>query len=390
MMYKLVLIILIVFFTGCQNSENEKPESKVDSRGKMEHQHRRNRGNNVPVKSGNIFVGGDTAFVPSESLLRTKLKTYKVNNQDYNSQFTTTGVVKPLPGHKAEVASPFEGRIVRSFITLGQKVNTGSPLFEVTSSEYLEYVKTFFQAKRERELAEKNYQRKMDLLETGISSKKEFEEAKLEFDLAGQEYDKSAAILKILGLDPEKADLTQPLIVRSPITGEVVKTDITVGQYIRSDAEAIVTIADINKIWIVANVKEKDLGAISLDDQVEIFTESNPDHSFKGVVNYIGNIMNQETRSVEVFIECQNQAHTLKCGMFVTILSYHKLNDALIIPASSVLQDYDQSYLFVQLGQDVFVKNQVTVNSIGDRKLIVHSGLKSGDIIVSEGSIYLR
>ncbi|MCU0461669.1 MAG: efflux RND transporter periplasmic adaptor subunit [Bacteroidales bacterium] len=390
MMYKLILIFLIVFFAACQNSENQKPEPKVNSHGKMGHQHRRNRGNNYPVESNNAFVSGDTAFLSSGSLLRTKLKMYTVNNQDYNAQFTTTGVVKPLPGHMAQVASPFEGRIVRSFITLGQKVNTGFPLFEVTSSDYLEYVKTFFQAKRQRELAEKNYQRKKDLLETGISSKREFEEAKLEFDLAEQEYDKSAAILKILGLDPEKADLTQPLIVRSPITGEIVKTDITVGQYIKSDAEAIVTIADINKIWVVANVKEKDLGAISLNDQVEIFIESMPDHPIKGVVNYIGDIMNQETRSVEVFIECQNPVHSLKCGMFVTVRFYHKLKDAIIIPASSVLQDYDQSYLFVQLGQEVFVKKQVTVNSIGDRKLIVHSGLKTGDIIISEGGIYLR
>ena len=390
MMYKLILIFLIVFFAACQNSENRKPDPKATPHGKMGHQHRRNRGNNYPVEPKNAFVSGDTAFVPSGSPLRTKLKMYTVNNQDYNAQFTTTGVVKPLPGHMAKVASPFEGRIVRSFITLGQKVNTGSSLFEVTSSDYLEYVKTFFQAKRERELVEKNYQRKKDLLETGISSKREFEEAKLEFDLAEQEYEKSAAILKILGLDPEKADLTQPLIVRSPITGEIVKTDITVGQYIKSDAEAIVTIADINKIWVVANVKEKDLGAISLNDQVEVFTESMPDHPIKGVVNYIGDIMNQETRSVEVFIECQNPLHSLKCGMFVTVLFYHELNDAIIIPASSVLQDYDQSYLFVQLGQDVFVKKQVTVNSTGDRKLIVHSGLKTGDIIISEGSIYLR
>ncbi len=96
-----------------------------------------------------------------------------------------------------------------------------------------------------RELAEKNYIRKKDLLESGVSSKKDFDEAKLALDLAEKECEKTTAILKIYNLNPEEADLTQTLIVRSPISGEIVHTDITVGQYIRSDSDPIVTIADL-------------------------------------------------------------------------------------------------------------------------------------------------
>ena len=125
------------------------------------------------------------------------MKTYTVNPQQYTVQFTTTGVVKPIAGHKAEVAAPFEGRIVKSFIKLGQKVTTGTPLFQISSSDYLESVRMFHQAGRERELAERNYLRKKELMEKGISSSKEYDEAKLEFDLADKEYEKTAEILKI-------------------------------------------------------------------------------------------------------------------------------------------------------------------------------------------------
>ncbi len=115
-----------------------------------------------------------------------------------------------------------------------------------------------------------------------------------------------------------------------------------------------------------------------------------PTDRCSGLVNYIGDILNQGTRSVEVYIECQNPDHFLKCGMFVTVMFYHKLADAIIIPASSLLQDFNKSYLFVQAGNEMYVKREIKVTSIPDRKLIVHSGLDSGEIIVSEGSIYLR
>ena len=100
--------------------------------------------------------------------------------------------------------------------------------------------------------------------------------------------------------------------------------------------------------------------------------------------------MNEQTRSVEVFIECENKNHVFKSGMFVTVRFYHEMENAIIIPASSVLQDYNNCVLFIKAGPDIYIKRRVEVTSIADKKLIVHSGLETGNIIVSEGAIYLR
>jgi cobalt-zinc-cadmium efflux system membrane fusion protein len=389
-MNKYIFMLFAVFFAACHDYKNSNQENKSNGKGRMEQHRKRLRGGHNPVESNNIFTRGDTVFVPANAIVNSKLILHTVKIQEYNVQVNTTGVVKPLSGHLAEVTTPFEGRIVKSFVKLGQEVTTGTPLFEVSSSDYLESVRMCLQAIRERELAEKNYLRKKDLLESGISSRKEFDEARLALDLADKECEKTTAILKIFNINPEEADLTQPLIVRSPISGEIVNADITVGQYIRSDSDPIVTVADLTKIWVVARVKEKDLGAISPQDQVEVFTEGLPDKAIKGVVNYIGNIMNEQTRSVEVFIECKNPERFLKSGMFVTVKFYHELADAIIIPASSVLQDLNISYLFVQAGKGKYVKREVSVTSLADKNLIVRSGLETGTIIVSEGGIYLR
>ncbi|MFH0842258.1 MAG: efflux RND transporter periplasmic adaptor subunit [Bacteroidota bacterium] len=389
-MNKYLIIILFVSVTACQGTGNKDPETSRDSHGQRHQNRSRARGNHESGARGNILITGDTAYVPSISSLNAKLELQTIDLTEHLLQFTTTAVVRPISGNKAEIATPFEGRIARTFIKLGQKVKTGSPLFEVSSSDYMESVRMYMQAYRERELAEKNLTRKKDLMDSGISSKKEFDEAKLEFDLADKELEKTEAILRIFNIDPGDADLAIPLIVRSPISGEVVRTDITVGQYLKSDSDPILTIADLDKVLVVASVREKDLGSVNLRDQVEISTESHPDKAVNGLVNYIGNIMNEETRTVEVFIECENPGSILKCGMFVTAKFYHKLDNAIIIPSSAVLQDYDKSYIFIKADHDKFLKREITVTSIPGKRIIVRTGLSKGDIIVSEGGIYLK
>jgi cobalt-zinc-cadmium efflux system membrane fusion protein len=390
MMNRFILIILLFCIAACRNNENPSPETGNNDHVRMSRHRWRHRGAQQPADPDGIIVRGDSVFVPKSCPVYSKMKLQTIYPEEYLTQFTTTGVVKPMSGHLAQVTSPFEGRIVKSFTRLGQKVTTGMPLFEVSSSDYLESVRMFMQARRERELAEKNYTRKKDLLETGIGSHKEYDEAKLQFDLADKELEKTSAILSIFNIGPDDADLGKPLIVRSPISGEIVQSDITVGQYIKSDSDPIVTVADLKKIWVVARVKEKDLGSISLKDPVEVFTESQPEKPTKGSVDYIGNIMNEQTRSVEVFIECENNGQSLKSGMFVTVWFYHKLSDAMIVPASAVLQDYNRSYLFLQTGPELYIKKEVAVRSIPENRLIVSSGLDRGSLIVSEGAIYLH
>lgn len=64
--------------------------------------------------------------------------------------------------------------------------------------------------------------------------------------------------------------------------------------------------------------------------------------------------------------------------------------NSIVIPASSVLQNHDKSYLFVQARPGVFVRKRVEVKSFDEKDLIVNSGLEPGKIIVSEGGLFLQ
>lgn len=337
-----------------------------------------------------ITVKGDEVEVNASSPIAAKLKVEQVKQGDYTLQSTTTGTVEPITGQLAEVASPFEGRITKSYIRLGQHVSKGAALFEISSSDYLESVKAYLAAKQSKQLSEKNYRRKKELSERGIASAKEFEEAESDYRIAEKELDKAAATLKIYNVKGEDADLGRPLVVRSPIAGEIVKTKLVVGAYQKVDDASAVTVADLNQVWVVARVKEKNIGQVNPNDDVEVVTESAPNSPIRGKVDYIGNIMDEQTRSVEVYIRCNNTSRALKPGMFVTSNFEHKQHNAIVIPSSAVLQQENKSYVFVQLSKNHFEKREVSVSTAGADKQIVHAGLESGSTIVVEGGIYLR
>jgi membrane fusion protein, heavy metal efflux system len=364
---KLTIFGLILSLLSCRSGPGEKNDAEATVRR-----------------------SGDTVYVPSGSAIMKKLEIDTVELRELTLQYTTTGIVRPLPGHLAEVTTPFQGRVVTSYVSLGEKVRQGAPVFSLTSADYFQAVKNFREAAKEKEIAERNFARKKELFDQGISSRKEFDDAAMNAEIADKEFEKTSATLQVFNVKPEEADFTHPLIVRAPISGEIVRNDIIIGQYLKSDSEAGVIVANLEKIRVVAHVKEKDLGKMSPKDKVEIYVEYLPDKPIIGAVDYISDIMEDQTRSVEVYIECPNMERLLKPGMFVTVMFYHKITSAIVIPATSVLQDELSSFLFTQAASGIYVKRKVTVTSAGNSNLLVLSGLKPGDVIVSEEGIYLR
>jgi len=337
-----------------------------------------------------VQTEGNTVVIPDESPVLRKLQLQTVTSGNYHSHYTTTGTVRVITGSMAELSTPFEGRITKSFVKLGQCVSTGTPVFEIYSPDYFETVKLFVQAKQEKQLATTNYNRQKDLLDHGVGSKKDFEDAEAALQVAGREYEKAEASLLIFNVKPEEISLGKPLIVRSPIAGEIVKNNITVGQYLKSDAEPQAVVANLSKVWVVAQVKEKNISLINSIDSVHVVTDAHPDQPINGIVSYVGSILDEQTRSVEVYVECRNDRKMLKPGMFANVSFTRQVPDAMIIPASAVLQEEDHAYVFVQTEKNKFVKRDVSVTSGNDKELIVNSGLAANETIVTEGGVYLR
>ena len=202
------------------------------------------------------------------------------------------------------------------------------------------------------------------------------------------DYENTLAALKVFQIDPSELVLGQPLIVRSPINGEVVTNNIVLGQYLKEDAEPVAIIADLNKVWVAANVKEKDIPLIQSLDKVEVSLVSMPDRIFTGSIYHINEMLDEDTRAVEVLIECDNHEREMKPAMYGSVKLTDTAVDAVLVPTAAILQQEDASYVLVALGENRYQKRNITTACTDGDRTVIASGLQPGEKIMTEGAFY--
>lgn len=361
----LVMVPFVFCFVGCKNIETQN-------------------------ENGSFAIKGDSIFIKNSNAVLSQIKLAEVEIGPYSKEVITAGTVQPIPTQFAYVAPPFSGRIVKSYIKIGQKIQANTPLFEIVSPDFTTAQKEFFQAKSEKELAQKELNRKRDLLKNGVASQKEMEEAMNALLIAEKEYENAYSALQVYHVNAENMTLGQPLIVRSPIAGEVIENNIVTGQYITNDSDPIATIADLSQVWITAQVKEKDIRFIHQGADMDIYIAAYPEKAFSGKVFHIQEAVDDETRAIKVLSVADNKDGLLKIGMYATVHFLDKPSDFIQIPETALLQGEKNSYVFIQKSPDVLVKTPVEVEMTKNGIAIISKGLSNKDVIISEGGYYLK
>lgn len=346
-------------------------------------------GSGTSSESPDMILDGDAVIVAESSPVRQRLEVQAVALSPYVARFSTSGIVKAVPSAYAEVATPFAGRIVKSYVRLGQYVGRGGALFEFVSPDYSEACRTYFDAVREAEQAERELARARDLLDNRVGSVRDAEQAQLDFELKRQARANAEAALRVFNVDPAGVRMGEPLVVRAPIAGKVVTDRIVIGQYVRDDADPLVVVADLDKVWVVANVKEKDMRLVERLQEVAISLAASPDEPVHGRICHVDDLLDEQTRSVEVIIECDNADGRMKPNMYALVELADRPVDAVVVPSAAVMQHEQNCYVFREAGDGRFVKTPVTVTATDGERSVIGSGLAAGERIVVKGAFYL-
>jgi cobalt-zinc-cadmium efflux system membrane fusion protein len=333
---------------------------------------------------------GDTVIVNSNSIILPKIELKTVVSQSYSADLKTPGTVQAINGQLAEVAPPFSGRITKSFVNLGQKVAKGTPLFELSSAEFYEATKEYFQALQNKNTTEANYKRQKDLVAHSVSAQKDLEDAQNTYENALKDYENMTANLKMFGINPTEVTMGQPLTILSPINGEVVKSNIVIGQYLKSDADAVLTVADLSNVWVVALVKENYINFIQENDSVEVYPDAAPQTIIRGKIYHIDAMLDETTRSVRVLVECNNKDRLLKPGMFAGVRFFDTPKESVLIPNAAIFQSEQGNSVFVQIAKNEYLRRKIESQSADNGLSLVTEGLKAGETIIVNGSIYLN
>jgi len=337
----------------------------------------------------NYYIRADTIILTENSNIKSRIKTTTINEEEFRAELVTTGIVRSIPNRYAEIAPPFAGRVLKSHIRLGQRVKPGSPILEISSPDYFSAQKAYFDAKSEFKLAEQNLKRQQDLLKNGVGVQRELEEAEADYETKKSALENATAALKIFNIEPSKVVLGQPLVVTSPIEGEIVENKIVLGQYLKEDAAPVAIVAELSTVWVAGQIKEKDIPFINQLDKVEVKVAAYPNKVIKGSIYHIKEIIDEDTRSVEVLIECDNKERILRPGMFVSVKFIGKPKTSILIPTKSIIQLDDNQFIFIKVGENKYQLRKVETEGTYNDKVILKSWLKNGQTIISEGGIYL-
>lgn len=328
-----------------------------------------------------------------------------------------TGKILVPEDHMANIGPVHEGRLVRLYAGQGSKVKKGQKLADLESADidqaeadYLKALADFENARRtsaaEVKFAQATYDRTRMLFEKSITAGKNVEAAEHDLELAKASASSSVAGAKaaltsarrhllILGLKDSEVDalaskssLGAMFSLTAPIAGIVIERNGTVGATVGSDAN-VFKIIDISRVWIDANVFEKDLERVRLGQDVKVKVPAFPGSSFSGRVILISSVVDPETRSVKVRTEVPNPDARLKPDMFANVEIVTDLHStAISIPQSAVLKDGEKQVVFVADGNG-YKKREVAVGIASNDRVEIIEGLAAGDKVVVKGNYLL-
>ncbi|MBD5164053.1 MAG: efflux RND transporter periplasmic adaptor subunit [Bacteroidales bacterium] len=355
--------LLLASLSACSHKEASAPES------------------GVTVANGIITLS-------ENSPLLNYIETGTVEQRSYTPSFSTSGQVRALPSAFVQIRVPFTGVIASTNVRPGQKVAKGTPLFTINSADYADRCRALLEAREELAQAERTLSRRERLFESRVGSQSEVEEARMEVEIKRQAAAQAAAAIEVFGVNPANIRMGQPLTIYSPIAGKVVTDNIVPGQYVKEDEEPLLEIANLEKVWVVANVKEKDLALVSRCEKVEIEHVAMPDTIITGRIEYVSDILDADSRSAELVVECDNRNGLLKPNMFGTVRVTDAPTEALLVPAAAILQDENTAYVVMVEGDRSFRKVPVVTDGEADGMVPVRKGLKAGDRILVKGAFY--
>lgn len=298
------------------------------------------------------------------------------------------------------IGAPVTGRVTDIHAILGQQVKAGEVLAKLNSTELGQAQLAFLKASANRGLAMRAAERARVLYQSDVIAAAELQRRENEFAMGQAESRAAADQLKVLGMSAkaiEQLAASGAIASFSPVVatlaGSVVERKVTLGQVVQP-ADALFTVADLSRLWAVAEVPEQQAGLVSVGQTVNIEVPALAGEPLTGKLINISDTVNPDTRTVRVRTELANPGHRLKPAMLATMLITSKPVPKLAVPATAVVRENNVDHLFVQVAPNQFRLTAVTLGAeshSGEALLRpVLGGVKEGAVVVVDGAFHLN
>lgn len=339
---------------------------------------------------------GDPALVVPAPELLAQLKLADVATVPIGETVRVAGRIDFDEQRLARIGATVTGRVTDIDALLGQEVSRGEVLARLNSSELSSLQLAYLKARAELELNRRNAERAKALFEADVIGAAELQRRQSEFQISVAETRAAADQLALLGVSAaaiarlgSEGAVNSVVPVVLTLGGVVVERKLAQGQVVQP-ADALFVVADLSRLWAVAQVPEQQVSQVKVGQTVNIEVPALGNEKLIGKLIFVGQTINPETRTVLVRTELDNTYGRLKPAMLASMLIEARPVERLVVPASAVVRENDADHVFVAEDEGVFRLVSVRLGAEQGGQRVVLSGLKGAERVVVNGAFHLN
>lgn len=393
------ITILAISLWGCKNqsSQDKHTHSATETHAGHDHSHEghnhEHEGHDHEHETAEEHAGhnheskatkhSDEIIFPKAQAAKTTFEVREIQPASFNQVVKTTGQVLAAPGDEAVIVATSNGVVSFSSnkLTEGTKVQKGQSLFQISSKDIAEgdyYTKV----KATYEAAKASYDRAEALVKDKIISQKEFESTKLEFENAKTAYNAVSNHKTAKGVS-----------VNAPINGHMKNILVKEGEYITVGLP-LATVSQNQRLVLRAEVSQRYYNAMQSVKSANFKTPyDNKVYSLEdlnGRLLSFGKTSNENSFFIPVSFEFDNKGEVIP-GSFVEVyLISSPIENTLSIPVSALTNEIGIYYVYVQIDEEGYRKQEVALGANNGKEVQIIKGLHPGDRVVTQGAYQVK
>lgn len=393
------ITILAISLWGCKNqsSQDKHTHSATETHAGHDHSHEghnhEHEGHDHEHETAEEHAGhnheskatkhSDEIIFPKAQAAKTTFEVREIQPASFNQVVKTTGQVLAAPGDEAVIVATSNGVVSFSSnkLTEGTKVQKGQSLFQISSKDIAEgdyYTKV----KATYEAAKASYDRAEALVKDKIISQKEFESTKLEFENAKTAYNAVSNNKTAKGVS-----------VNAPINGHMKNILVKEGEYI-TVGQPLATVSQNQRLVLRAEVSQRYYNAMQSVKSANFKTPyDNKVYSLEalnGRLLSFGKTSNENSFFIPVSFEFDNKGEVIP-GSFVEVyLISSPIENTLSIPVSALTNEMGIYYVYVQIDEEGYRKQEVALGANNGKEVQIIKGLHPGDRVVTKGAYQVK
>ena len=338
----------------------------------------------------NLVRDGSRIVVPEGSRLRGKLTIGTVTQQQIDRTLQLPAIVEAEPARTVKVLPPVAGRLIDLKIQLGERVERGQELAVIDSSDLAQAYADEDKARSAVKMTKQALDRAVALEKYSAGSVKDRQQAENDHAQAQAELERTQSRLRAIGVVADLKEEGRKLSLKAPVSGSVIDLQVARGAHLNDTTAAIMTIANLDEIWVTANVPEKDTALVAQGQAVDVVFAAYPGEVFKGRVLFVSDILDPDTRRTKVRIAFQNPNMRLKPNMFASATFVTPKQTVPIVPTTAVVLRNEADQVFVEIAPWTFEARPIEIDFQQGNQAVIAHGLEAGQRVVVRGAVLLN